>query len=471
MQEGSVTSGFSLCQNFTSATRGLLERNRNSDPSKGYTPVWYVLAKSCLFPRYSARTFPCQVNAVQSRSNPTLSPRAELRATTLVYLAGFTYHIGLSGTLILVPFYALHLGFDLDALGVIIASQAVLGLFLRLFAGAISDRFGERWVLLVSFAATVVGAAVIGASSTFWPLILGQTFLGISRATYWTATQSYCSRISPANSGTILGRMSSSRTAGDVIGAVFVGFIIGSMGYASAWMTIVALGSVGLVGSLALPVLPRKDALRGFKQALAPIPSLARSPSMAMAGVTSFVASASMIIAVILLVPYLRELGYGEFEVGTLRTYGSMGSVGIGIIFGRIVAKTGQTTLYTLTLGATGIIMFAFPIFGTAIPIILMLSYGILYGILSPLYPLTASTYSPQEQRGVAMAYVGLYWGVAQIAVPASFGVIAANVGLRDSFWFAGFMFISFALAMPILFRLLTNNYRPPTSTESSRAA
>ena len=192
---------------------------------------------------------------------------------------------------------------------------------------------------------------------------------------------------------------------------------------------------------------------------------------MAMAGLTSFVASASMIIAVILLVPYLRELGYGEFEVGTLRTYGSMASVGIGIIFGRIVAKTGQKTLYTLTLGATGIVMLAFPVFGTAMPIILMLSYGILNGILSPLYPLTASTYSPQEQRGVAMAYVGLYWGVAQIAVPASFGVLAANVGLRDSFWFAGLMFIGFALAMPILFRMLTKNYIPSTPTESSPPA
>jgi MFS family permease len=405
---------------------------------------------------------------VQSQVTPTLSPRAELRATTLVYLAGFTYHIGLSGTLLLVPLYALHLGFALDELGIIIASQAVFGLFLRLFAGAISDRFGERWVLLVSFAATIVGAAVIGLSSTFWPLILGQTFLGISRATYWTATQSYCSRINPAKSGTVLGRMSSSRTAGDVIGAVFVGFIIGSSGYASAWMTIIALGVIGLVGSLALPVLPRKIALRGFKQALAPIPSLARSPSMAMAGFTAFVASASMIIAVSLLVLYLHELGYDEFEVGRLRTYGSIGSVGIGIIFGRIVARTGQTTLYTLTLAATGVVMFAFPIVGSAMPIVLMLSYGILYGILSPLYPLTASTYSPQDQRGVAMAYVGLYWAVAQVAVPLSFGFIAANVGLRDSFWFAGLMFIGFAVAMPILFRLLTKSHMPFTSEESS---
>lgn len=402
---------------------------------------------------------------MQSPPNASLSPRAELRATALIYLAGFTYHIGLGGTLILVPLYALYLGFDLAELGFIVASQAVFGLFLRLFAGAISDRFGERWVLLSSFGTMLIGAAIIGGSTTFWALILGQTFLGISRATYWTATQSYCSRINPAKSGTLLGRMSSSRTSGDMVGAALVGFVAETMGYGSAWTIIVALGAAGVVGSLALPILPRKEALRGFKQALAPIPSMVRSPSMLMAGYTAFVVSTAMTITVILLVPYLRELGNGETTIGLVRTVSLVGSVAIGVMFGRIVSRTGQKNLYTLALAATGLVMLAFPIVGDGLAAItaLLFLHGILYGVLSPLYPLTASTYSSQEQRGVAMAYVGLYWGIAQMAVPASFGVIAANLGLRDSFWFAGVMFIGFAVATPVLFPLLTKNYARAT--------
>ena len=403
---------------------------------------------------------------MQSPPHETLSPRAEVRATLLIYLAGFTYHIGLGSTLILVPLYALHLGFDLAELGVIIASQAVFGLLLRLFPGAISDRFRERWVLLFSFGATVAGAAIIGVSDTFWTLILGQTFLGISRATYWTATQSYCSRINPAKAGTLLGRMSSARTSGDMVGAASAGLIAETMGYGSAWAVIVGLGAVGLVGSLVLPILPRKDALRGFKQALAPIPSMARSPSMAMAGITSFVASTAMTIAVILLVPYLRELGNGETTVGLVRTAGLVGSVGIGVVFGKIVSRTGQQNLYTLSLGAMGVIMLAVPLVGSTLAPMgaLLFLYGTFYGLLGPLYPLTAATYSSQEQRGVAMAYVGLYWGAAQVVVPASFGVLAASYGLEDSFWFAGVMFIVFAAAMPILFPYLTKSHKAAQS-------
>ena len=178
----------------------------------------------------------------------TLSPRAERRATWLIYFVGFTYHIGLGATLLLVPLYGLHLGFALDELGVIIASQAVLGLFLRLFAGAIADRFGERWVILISFGTMVIGAATIGVSSTFWPLIIGQTFLGVSRATYWTATQSYCSRINPVKAGTLLGRMTSSRMAGQMVGAAFAGLIAEAFGYNLAWAILVGLGIFGLLG-------------------------------------------------------------------------------------------------------------------------------------------------------------------------------------------------------------------------------
>jgi MFS family permease len=395
---------------------------------------------------------------VQQPSATTLSARAELRATALIYTASFSYMITLGSTLILVPLYALHLGFDLAELGVIVGSQAVFGLFLRLFAGAICDQFGERWVLFGSFGTMVAGAGIFAFSESFWALILAQTFLGISRATYWTATQSYSSRINPAKAGTLLGRMSSSGTAGQMVGAAGAGLIAETMGYGWAWGVVVGLGVIGLAGSTVLPVLPRKDVRRGFKQALAPIPSLARTPSMGMAGFTAFVASTSMTIAVILLVPYLRELGNGETTIGLVRTVGSAGSVVIGIVFGKIVTRVGQQNMYVIALGLLGLTMMAVPLVGSGLAAltVVMFAYGTLHGVLGPLYPLTASTYSTQEQRGMAMAYVGLYWAVAQVVVPGAFGVIAATLSLKDSFWFAGVMFLIFAVAMPILFPLLT---------------
>lgn len=369
--------------------------------------------------------------------------------------------ITLGATLLLVPLYALHLGFRLNELGVLVASQAVFGLFLRLFAGAISDRFGERYVLWTSYATVIVGSLIFGLSSSFWVLIAAQTFLGISRAMYWTATQSYGSRINPARSGTLLGRISSSGTAGQMVGGLSAGVLAQAMGYGWAWGAVVCLAAVGLLGSLALPMLPRKRTTRGFAQAWAPIPGIAKNPSMGLAGFSAFVASTSMTMAVILLIPYLKELGNGEALVSAIRTVGSFGSVLMGIMFGRVVARFGQRNLYVAVLSLEGLMLLTVPLVGSGLSglVALMFIYGLLHGILGPMYPLTAATFSTQEQRGMAVAYVGLYWAVAQVAIPAALGAIASVVGLKDTFWFAGGWFLITASLMLVLFPLLAKSH------------
>ena len=404
----------------------------------------------------------------QSPEN-ALSPKAEFRATALIYSASFSYHVTLGSTLLLVPLYALHLGFRLNELGVLVGSQALFGLFLRLFAGAICDRFSERYVLWASFSTSIVGAAVFGLSTTFWMLILAQTFLGISRALYWTSTQSYGSRINPIKSGTLLGRMSSSGLLGQMAGGVAAGFIAETFGYGWSWSMVVGLTAIGLIGMLALPELPRKQASRGFKQALAPIPSIARTPSMALAGFTAFAASTSMTMAVILLVPYLREQGNGETVVSAVRQVGSIGGVVIGVTFGQLVARFGQKNLYAITLGTMGATFLAVPSIGDGLPAmsVLMFLYGTLHGVLGPMYPLTAATFSTQQQRGMAVAYVGLYWAVAQIFMPLIFGAIAEATSLRESFYVAGTFFLVIGAAMLVLFPLLGKQH-PEVAAEAS---
>jgi len=225
----------------------------------------------------------------------------------------------------------------------------------------------------------------------------------------------------------------------------------------------VILASFGLLGSLLLPVLPRKESQRGFMAALAPIPQLAKSWAMGMAGITSFAASTSMVIGVILLVPYMKELGNSEAVVGTVRTVGSAGSVVIGISFGRIVVRFGQQRMYFVVMTSMGLALGVVPFVGEDLlaMTLVMFAYGTLHGVLGPLYPLTASTYSSQEQRGMAMAYVGLYWAAAQVIIPLSFGAIALAIGLRESFWVAGGLFLTGGLLIPVVWPLLTHVREP----------
>ena len=392
---------------------------------------------------------------MSAQAQGQLDARTESRAILLIYGAAFSYQITLGLIQVLVPLYALHLGYDLTTLGVIVASQAVFGLLLRLFAGAIADQFGERWVLWASFITMVSGMVFFIASGFFWMLILGQSFVGYSRATYWTATQSYASRINPERSGEIYGRVTGSGNTGGLIGAGLSGVLVATLGYGAAFGITGAIALVGFLGSLALPPLAARSARRGFRTPLGQIPGIARHRGMGLGGFGAFAASTAMILSSVLFIPYLRELGYSEAVNGGMQAIGVGASVAVGMVFGHILARLGRRTTYTLAQLAVGLVVLGISVgagaYATLVP--LMLMYGFSRASLGILYPIAAADHSAATQRGMAMAYVGLYWGTAQLVVPVGFGALAGAVGLQASLWAAGALFLVAGVFFPMLYR------------------
>ncbi len=381
--------------------------------------------------------------------------RTQSRAALLSYGASFSYQITLGLIQVLVPLYALHLGYDLTLLGVIVASQAVFGLVLRLFAGAIADQFGERWVLWASFVTMIVGTAFFVVSGFFWMLILAQSFVGYSRATYWTATQSYVSRINPERSGEIYGRLNAFGSAGGLIGAFLSGILVIKLGYGAAFGITGAVALAGFMGCLAMPPLAARPARRGFRAPLGHIPGIARHRGMGLAAFAAFVASMSMIMTSILFIPYLRELDYTEDVIGGMQAIGVAGSVAIGMVFGHVLARLGRQWTYTIALAMVGLVVLGVSAgagaYVTLVP--LMLLYGTFRSTLGILYPIAGADHSSPNQRGMAMAYVGLYWGTAQLVAPLGFGALAGAFGLEVSLWVAGALFLAAGALFPILYR------------------
>ena len=384
-----------------------------------------------------------------------LDQRTEFRAILLIYTAAFSYQLTLGLIQVLVPLYALHLGYDLTLLGVIVASQAVFGLMLRLFAGAIADQFGERWVLWASFVTMVAGMVIFVLSGVFWMLILAQSFVGYSRATYWTATQSYVSRINPERSGEVYGRLNGSGNAGGLIGAFLSGVLVATLGYGAAFSITGAIALAGFLGSLALPPLTARPARRGFREPLGQIPGIARHRGMGLAGFAAFAASTAMILPSVLFIPYLRELDYSEAVTGGMQAVSVGSSIAIGIVFGYVLGRLGRRWTYTAAMLMSGLTVLGLSAgasaYATLVP--LMLLYGLFRASLSILYPISGSDHSAATQRGMAMAYVGLYWGTAQLVVPVGFGALAGAVSLQASLWAAGAVFLFAGVLFPMLYR------------------
>ncbi|MEX2599392.1 MAG: MFS transporter [Dehalococcoidia bacterium] len=382
---------------------------------------------------------------------------ATRRAPAILYTAAACYISALGMAQVLIPLYALHLGYDVGQLGLIVGSQAIFGILLRIFGGAMSDQLGERTILWAGFSFMIVASLVFALSGTFWALILAQFCMGISRASYWTSSQSYASRLSQGRIGEALGRVNAFGNIGQILGTFIGGVMAGTIGYGFAFTTGAGLATVGLLVTLGLPTLPRKVVTRHWKNSLAPLPRFFKHRGMAMAAYAAFFGSSAMALGQVLLIPYFEEIGFSEALNGSLRTVLMVGAVATGMMLGQAIAWAGEKRLYVISYGFMGVTLLLVPFASNILLVLfpLMLCHGMTYGILGAIHAVTTSTQSAPEERGMAMAYSGTYWSSAQFIFPAGFGFLAQGIGLTTGFWLAGGMFIGVALVALVLYNRL----------------
>jgi MFS family permease len=80
-----------------------------------------------------------------------------------------------------------------------------------------------------------------------------------------------------------------------------------------------------------------------------------------------------------------------------------------------------------------------------------MLLGGVAFGSLRSLYPVVAAQNSTPQERGQAMAVVGLYWAVGMLIVPFAFGLIGDAIGIRPTLYLFSGIAVSAALLTPLL--------------------
>ncbi len=381
--------------------------------------------------------------------------RSEYRVAALFYFMAVMYSVTFAMMTLLAPLYALHLGFDFKTMGAIVSAQAIFQLSLRLFGGALSDRFGERPILWVSFASPLVGAIVFAYATSFWALVGAQVFIGVSRAVYWNASQSYGTRMSEGNAGGIIGRFLGYGSAGLIFGSVVAG-AVATVSFEAAFLLTSGLCGAGLVASAVMPGLPRKGALRTVKEIMAPLPALLTSRMLLLGVLVALMSSMSSALLGSTFPALLQEeFGYNETAIGILRAVYSSALLVVGFAFAGMMKRYGQRTIFALCILGMAAFTALTPLSGgfpaplAAVTFIL----GAAFGISRIFYPVIAAENSPPAQRGMAMSVVGLGWALGMLVVPVAFGAIADAIGLAESTYVAAAVFLAVGLATPLFYR------------------
>ncbi|MEN8242510.1 MAG: MFS transporter [Chloroflexota bacterium] len=148
--------------------------------------------------------------------------------TTLVIIM-----MGFGMIIPLFPFLVEELGASGSAVGFLMASYALMQLIFSPVWGALSDRFGRRWILLIGIFGNGLAMALMGFSTELWMLFVSRMLAGLlASATIPTANAIIADSTSDANRSRGMGMLGAAMGVGMVIGPGASGWLVEQL---AAW--------------------------------------------------------------------------------------------------------------------------------------------------------------------------------------------------------------------------------------------
>jgi len=370
--------------------------------------------------------------------------KSKIAASTIIYTISFLFGVSFSLVSILIPLYGLAIGYSATKIGILLSIPGISQIFLRLFAGVLSDYLGEKSMFYITFSNLVIASFVFTLIPGFWAMAVAQLIMGISRAIFWPISQSYTSRISIS----LLGKLSSFTFIGQAFGFLCGGWLIMNIGFTGTFGLLAIIGAFGLIiTAFLMPILPRKYNKKRVSKFLKTVPKQIKSPKLVFGIFVAFLSGIIFMVAQSFFPIWLIELDFSEGWVGSIYAFTLSGYVIAGFLFSRIYNKLKLLLLLQLSLMGTGIsfiiVMFVFNI---APAIILNLTLGIFSGLVSICYQNIAVAYSSDENRGLALSIVGLGWSLAMLIGPALFGSLVDTLTVTIAFSCLGISLIILSL-------------------------
>lgn len=373
------------------------------------------------------------------------------------YGLSFLYGAALYIIQLMVPFYLHSEGFSTWQIGAVVASPGLLRVVVHPFAGTVSDRIGERNVLVGSFAAIMIAALFFSQSTSFTAIFTIQLlFMSFSRTFFWPAIHSYCSRINPDKTPHILGRAASYFGTGSMIGLGASGFLATVLGFERAFLFSALMGLLAFLGALAMPVIPRKREVVGAAMMVRKLIEMAKVKQLFGGLLCGFAAALPFVLISSFYPVYLENVGLDKGLIGVLSATYNIGFILLGLVVGSLLERLGFHLLATASLLSMGLAMlfvFIFPSFIVLLPVMFLL--GISTAGPNIIYQTMGSLYSKPEERGAAMALSGYGFPLAFLIVPFLTGILMEYMGMEGVLLLLALTVIAGGILVPSIFNRL----------------
>ncbi len=366
-----------------------------------------------------------------------LSPLFVIVLTVFIDITGYGLIIPL------LPYYAVEFDAGPAALGVLIASFAIMQFFFSPFLGRVSDTKGRKPILLLSLFVSFVGFTFFSFADSFLMLLLSRIIAGV--ATERAVAQAYIADITDYKNRTKeIGKIGAALGAGFIVGPA-MGGVLSTFGYSIAGYAAMLLTLVNIL--FVFSFLPEPDRVREkslessgyFSGLLGSIKKPLLGPTLLILFIVTFAFSTIPVIVPLL---GLELFDFDSLHLSFVFIYiGLIQIVLQGFLISWLSKRFGEEKLVALgpTLMAIGV--FVMPFFQNLGIFYLansLLAAG--FGLVNTSIPGFLSKRSSSTEQGSVLGIVSSIASIANIPGPLIIGVVYDVAGSFVPFLFSALM-------------------------------
>ncbi len=344
---------------------------------------------------------------------------------------------------VLLTLYALKLGAQPFAVGLLAATFSLLPMLFSWWVGRFSDRFGSRWLLMAGTVGGAFGMLLPYGVSGLPAIYIAGVMNGLLFAFSGVCLQNLVGlQSNPQTSAKNFSNYSMIISTTGFIGPLLAGFSADHSGYAISCLYLVVLSLVPaallLILGGTLPAGSRTAHRTGSVRDM-----------LAESGLWRVLATSSLVVTGIDLfqvyVPiYGHEVGLSASAIGIVLAMFSIAAFVVRMALPYLISRLSEerTLAYSFFIGAAS--FFLMPFFQSAVVLSLIaFAFGLGMGCGQPITLMMTYSNSPEGRSGEAMGLRVTVNHMTRVIVPILFGSVGSAFGLSPVFWSNALLLVS----------------------------
>jgi MFS family permease len=332
-------------------------------------------------------------------------------------------------------------GYDLASIGFVYAVPHAVALLSRMPAGLLYRSSRAKAFLIVG-SLVVSSTAIVYVYTPTLPVVAAlRAVQGLAFAVMTTVAFAHFlgSHGGVAARGRSMGYYVSAMAVGFSLGSTLGGLVAEGFGYSTAFLTAAGLALVVVVLALWLPAVPAAGIRASEHLSLTAGLRLAiRDPGLLYASLVGFLHNFLFFAWSAFFPLYALAVGLGLAEIGLIRGAFALVNAAVRGICGIVLERMGRRHAVTLGLVCHLLALAAIPLFGTFVPILLVVMFlGVWRAIVLVANAIDLSVLPDPNRvsRGVASGIFHSASDVAGLLAGSVGGALATVVGLNNLFW------------------------------------